>query len=165
MANTKHVDIDLTIFETKQSFDYDLDECIKIMCEDKISKLCLPLQRLVYSLKYYQLLNITVNTENKSIFENFINEIYKHFLDDYGHLTTKHKQHSYQINQMLLNSQYFVDCNISKCSYTSRHHLSTTKKEENIDSESRIQFFKETMDSLHFYFFHLFHTGLRVRDG
>ena len=156
MADKKQEEIDLTIFKTEKS-DIECNEN-----KDNPIKSCLALKRLITALKYYSLLNVISNNNDKQIFLNFIKCIYKSFLDDYNHLIRKHDKQLQQINQLLIKHKLFASCNILKCQFTARHHKERDDDGNKNAFDAQFEFFKKTMDSLHFYLLHLFHVGLRA---
>ena len=122
------------------------------------------------ALKYYSLLNVNTNNNDKSIFMDFIKSIYTNFLDDYNHLLYTHDEQLQIINQSLIKDSSFGDCNISKCNFASRHHKKRTNNNHDTNDNDNIfdgqfEFYKTTMDSLHFYLLHLFHVGLRTMEN
>lgn len=131
---------------------------------NNIDSLCNPLQRLISAIKFYSSLDLNDNTD-KTRFMDFFNNIYVNLLNDFQHLTSKHHHQIYEINQLLLQSKQYTPCDISKCEYTSRHHQSDTSITSSIineDGDNKLHFYKTKMDSLHFYLFHLFQSGLRI---
>merc|ERR1712024_161793 len=59
----------------------------------------------------------------------------------------------------------FIKCNIKRCEFTARHRSQRDndgKKKNALDPV--LSFYKETMDSLHFYLFHCFDAGLRTKN-
>ena len=102
------------------------------------------------------------------MFEEFICSVYAQYLNDFNHLLTKHKDQVYEINQILIKSNDFnSDCDLKQCGYTTRHNSRETEivNAEQMDTNkehSKFKFFKQSVDSLHFYLIHLFQIGLRV---
>ena len=152
----KEINLNLTIFKTDQS---------DIECNDNNDdpiKCCSALKRLVTGLKYYSLLNVITNQDHKQIFINFIKSVYTKFLDDYNHFLEKHDEQLEKINESLIQDVSFGDCNISKCKFATRHHKERGGNDNNNKFDGQFEFYKTTMDSLHFYLLHLFHVGLRA---
>ena len=134
---------------------------------------CSALSRLIAALKYYQILNIDENKNNGDIFEHFINESYipVNLINDYTHLIEEHEEDVYDINQWILSSLHNnKKCNIEKCQHTFRHY--NDKNQDNKDendilttssSEPNLTFFCNLFDLLHFYLYHLYETGHRIK--
>eukprot|EP01084_Bolivina_argentea_P234502 394798_1 len=98
-------------------------------------------------------------------FSDFMTRIYKTFLDDYIHLVVKHSN-SNDINSILMNCARFRSCSAVRCNFTARHQCIQRDMEHHENKnknlpDSKLNFLIETMDSLHFYLFHLFDCGLR----
>ncbi len=55
-------------------------------------------------------------------------------------------------------------CQIRRCSFSSRHHETRTDI-ENAPNNEDLNFYMETMHSLHFYLYHLFDVGLRIKSS
>eukprot|EP01084_Bolivina_argentea_P297762 513035_1 len=124
---------------------------------------CISLCRLATALRYYSLLDIIQNKQHQEILIHFMKEVYTQILDDYNHLLAFHNTQIQQINTYLIQQKQFKSCDsMNNCAYTSRHHQSSTNNNNKISTDPTLHFYKQTMDSLHFYCFHLFHSGLRV---
>eukprot|EP01084_Bolivina_argentea_P226124 382004_1 len=123
---------------------------------------CIAVKNLVHASQYYSSLNIINNAEDQNVFIHFIRNTYTHLLNDYNHLVTKHNNLD-QINKAIINNKEYGKCDIKTCSFTARHHQTKT---QNTDSrkalDNVLNFYKITMDSLHFYLVHLFECGLRT---
>ncbi len=165
--NTKSFnDFDLNIFKQENIDNNDNDKCESI---DN----CISIQKLSVALKYYELMDIINNISHRDAFTNFIIEIYHKFLDDFTHLVNHHSNHLNDIYIHLINTNKFNECKMANCVYTARHyhHRRDVDKDGNVDKnvlDPEVSFFAETMDSLHFYLFHLFECGLRsiiTEDG
>ena len=122
---------------------------------------CDSVQRLLCGLKTYSYLDITKNVLHQSQFIEHMEEQYTEFLDDYIHLMCDHSHQVELINNAL------DPCDIKKCKCTFRRHSKEYNVEtrENIDiQDESLRFYATTMDSLHFYLYHLFDVGLRVKS-
>eukprot|EP01084_Bolivina_argentea_P295965 509665_1 len=149
---------DLNVFK---KVDED-DECEQDSNDNTIQN-CSSLNRLCSGLKYYSLLDIINNIDHMNIFNNFIHDVYKTtLLDDFTHLVQKHGNHIQKINDELINTNKFKQCNINKCSFSTRHYRMETNTNNNNVFDPILKFYKDVMDSLHFYMFHLYDCGLRV---
>eukprot|EP01084_Bolivina_argentea_P288405 494998_1 len=120
---------------------------------------CKAFERLISSLKRYEILNITGDTKHFDDFISFMTDIYHSFLDDMTHLQQKHDDLQ-QINEEVTKKQLLASCNILKCAYTSRHYLDNYDNEKH---DKRAKFYKSAFDGLHYYFLHLFETGMRTQ--
>eukprot|EP01084_Bolivina_argentea_P104805 187642_1 len=117
-------------------------------------KECNAVNRLIVALKHYASLDVMINKNHADVFINFIHNIYGKILDDYIHLQKHHSHELYEINQ-LLTKEYELLCDMSTCKYTSRHYEEIETK--NV-SDPTLNFYIQTMDSLHFYLFHALRT-------
>ena len=145
-------DIDLTIFS---SIDGHSPEHIK----------CVNIKRLLTGLSYYANLDIIQNTKHQSLFTKFMNEIYTNQIcDDFHHLT-KHHQHQMELIQRIaVESYHLSSCDLSTCSYSDRHYRikQETEYESNItNNDHHLSIYKDIMDSLHYYVYHLTEAGFR----
>lgn len=93
-------------------------------------------------------------------FHNFMQESYKfQVIDDFHHLQKYHDNELEAIYQTAKIKRQLIDCNIDTCSYSNRHYR--VKSDNNKSSDNNWNFYKNTMDSLHFYIYHLHHVALR----
>ena len=124
---------------------------------------CCSIQRLLCSLKYYTLLNSQDSTQNKAIFNQFIMDIYKYqMIDDFNHMTHQHGQELDQIMEHCINEYKFIRCDIDTCDYSSRHYrVSNDQHKSKNKMEPQELIYCDTLDSIHYYLFHLFQSGLR----
>eukprot|EP01084_Bolivina_argentea_P252480 423795_1 len=122
---------------------------------------CQAMQRLFAALSYYSKLNIVGNTNDKELFTVFYNETYDNrFIDDYIHFNNHHSHQIESIEaELTINNK---TCNISKCLFTSRHYK---QMNESTKLSKTISFYKHMFDGLHFYFYHCFHVGLRIKKA
>ena len=147
-------EFDLSIFKHQND---ECTNCIK----------CTPINRLLSALKYYSMLDIVNNTKHQDIFNDFINNIYgQQLINDYIHLINEHAQDLEEIHSSIINNKMFSKCNIKTCHFTSRH-----ESEKDNDGNKKnaldpvLDFYKQTMDGLHFYLFHCFDAGLRTKKA
>eukprot|EP01084_Bolivina_argentea_P232021 391145_1 len=155
-SNTNTSDNELTLPDDLSTFQKEIiNEC-------KSVETCQIIKRLAVALKYYSSLDVVNNSEQQDTFIDFITMNYTKVLDDYVHLVNHHGNDLSEINDQLAGDGLFSDCNISNCSFTARHYQ-TNNNYKNA-SDSALHFYKQTMDSLHFYLLHLFDTGLRTRN-
>ena len=151
----KPTELDLSVFEVEKPIE----------CNDyKTYQQCPSIARLAVSLKYYSALDISNNEIHRDIFHHFITTLHQTMLDDYIHFIKNHGHQIENINKYFLTNLGFKDCNINDCRYSSRHHrvdnLKSIAKTTKIDSS--FNFHLHTLDSLHFYVFHIFDAGLRT---
>eukprot|EP01084_Bolivina_argentea_P253538 425920_1 len=142
-TQTKHNNIDSTIFDS-QNDESENDIFIK---------------RLSTALKYYSQLDIINNSKHKDLFMHFIQQKYTQLIDDFTRLTKENKEKLYSIRELLIKNEDFKICDIKKCNFSTRH---SNEINENIQMDPILNFYKITMDSLHFYIFHLFDCGMRT---
>eukprot|EP01084_Bolivina_argentea_P238718 401080_1 len=136
------------IFKQENDNDYE--------CNRNDYMQCKPMKRLFAALKHYSMLNITGNQMDKEVWNRFVNEIYGNFIDDYIHFNNEHSHELETIHNEIINGKTILNpCKISKCAFTSRHHEQTSKTNEN-ELNPTEHFYKQTMDSLHFYLHHSF---------
>ena len=122
---------------------------------------CIAIQRIICLLKYYSLLNIVNNAFDRDIFNNFINDIYgEAFINDYIRLINNHKHDLHEINKYLMDNKIFKQCDIKNCLFTQRHFVDNKQEIKN-ELNPFLNFYKQIIDSLHFYLYHLFECGLR----
>ena len=142
---------------------------VKCEKEPNVIDGCDALKRLRHALKYYSKFDIINNPNDKNIFANFIIDTYKNFLNDYIHLVDNHSKQIQQINEQLEKDGNFNNCNIKTCKFTSRHYRTNNLQNDNNNDNNRdedddlLNFYTDTIDSLHFYLLHLFDCGLRVK--
>ena len=150
-----HQHFDTIIFE-----DHKIDPC-----SNNEYKKCKAIKRLLSCLKYYTDLDIKNNTINIEMFIKFMNNVYRHqILDDFHHFIKKHDSQLQEIIQYFINCD---DCDINQCQFTARHYRYRSNEKEQIEIENNYKLDKylnlniDTMDSFHFYIFHLFQTSFR----
>eukprot|EP01084_Bolivina_argentea_P211245 359357_1 len=142
---------------------FRIDDLDDLHCNNKDYTQCQAMKRLLAALKYYSMLEIIDNKNDRELWNNFINQIYLNLIDDYIHFNNHHSHELENINTQITNKEsIFNPCDVSKCAFTSRHHNQTSQTNENTLTPTE-QFYKQTMDSLHFYLFHCFHVGLRIK--
>ena len=157
--------IDLEVFKNDAA-----DQCNK---NNKFNVMnCSALSRLMATLKYFQVLNVNESKDDADIFEHFINEVYVpvKLVDDYTHLMEEHEEDIYDLNQWILSSlNNNKKCNIEKCQHTYRHYndKNDNNKDQNNNSTTscnpNLKFFFNLFDLMHFYLYHLYETGHRVK--
>ena len=140
---------------------------IKCDVEPNIVEGCDALNRLRYAMQYYSKFDIINNETDRNIFSNFIMDTYTNFLNDYIHLIDNHSKQLQDINQQLEKDTNLNKCDVKTCKFTSRHYQRSNMQQENNNNDDEsinlLNFYIDTMDSLHFYLLHLFDCGLRVK--
>ena len=127
---------------------------------------CPSIQRLISLLEMYEDLDVINNNEDQNMFVRQMNDTRecKYFLDDYIHLIS---DHSHQLETICVSLD---PCNdIARCVSTSRNYQTDNMEEmklytEEDDDDEVLNFYINTMDSLHFYLYHLFDVGLRMQS-
>eukprot|EP01084_Bolivina_argentea_P220681 373956_1 len=146
---------DLSIFDNEQ-------HTISSDCNDSGYQNCDSMRRLFVALKYYSTLDIV--EKDREIFTNFINNKYQYsdFINDYIHFN---HHHTHELNHMyrdvINDDSSFNKCQISSCTFTKRHHNIDTQQDDT-DMDDSSKFYRQTMDSLHFYLFHCYDVGIRT---
>eukprot|EP01083_Nonionella_stella_P002765 7931_1 len=150
-------------------FDKDDNQCVA----SDYTK-CYAMKRLISSSKYHSMLNKTqftrfmktvFNMDCAEVFTRFMNEVYngkgKGLIDDYIHFQEHHEHEIERINRDLIESNRFSHCSIVECEFTRRHmHVNAQSASA---SDTKLCFYGETFDALHFHLFHCFEAGLRMR--
>ena len=144
---TVNTTIDLSIFGRNG------DHCNNLDCE--------ALKRIMISMKYASMLEDSSIRED-ILLEFFQNE-YTNLLDDYHHLIKVHGHEAHKLKEILM-SNHGISCDgISHCNASSRHHRNPDISDlYDNNNDPSFMIFSETLDSLHFYIFHLYDVGLRV---
>eukprot|EP01084_Bolivina_argentea_P279411 477679_1 len=124
---------------------YDYNQC------DRDFKHCDAVTRIIKILSYYDRLNIASNEQYQDKFIKLMS-IYKQFVDDFIHL---HNNHCDELKHM---NEELIECKITTCDFTSRHHGSVATINDN-----KLRFYVQLMDTLHFYLYHCFHAGIRSK--
>ena len=136
-------------------------------CSNDIS-VCARIERLLSSLKYYDQLNASNHENGKQLFCDFMDTIYESkIFDDFYHLTKCHQKDLIDIKDLAISQYKMTKCELSNCNHSDRHfrvrtdHIYNNDKKNNIDDDKYWKLHQETMDTLHFYVFHLYQGGLR----
>eukprot|EP01084_Bolivina_argentea_P084030 152082_1 len=138
------------------------DKTVGLACNEDYTK-CQAMRRLFAALKYYSMFNIMDNEDHREIVNKLMENTYDQFINDYIHFNNHHTHEIETIhNEIINNNSLFTECNIKLCSFTTRHHRNNTQQNQNLLSK-RLNFFKKTMDSLHFHLFHCFDVGIRIK--
>eukprot|EP01084_Bolivina_argentea_P011578 21636_1 len=85
-------------------------------------------------------------------------------LDDYIHLILDHDHDLEHIHDSLCVNKQFKECNVHQCLFSRRHHRNRGKDDtQNIVNNYKFMFYRDLMDSTHWYLFHLWDYGFRRR--
>ena len=134
--------------------------CRFLVCRNY--KKCVAITRLAAVLKFYSHADIINDQRDCNYFTELMNTIYhQQFLDDYHHLIKRHKDEIEEINEYFIREKSMINCSLPLCQYNSRHHRSKHNKQEINQFDRKLTKYTDTLDSLHFYIFHLFDFGLR----
>eukprot|EP01084_Bolivina_argentea_P158579 276218_1 len=107
-----------------ETFSSDGSNCFGKDAEkqDIVIKKCDHLYRLLTGLKYYSLLNISNNALSHNLFTEFCINIYKNALNDYIHIISIHSHQLEIIIEILIKTDVFGVCTLSKCHLFQRHY-------------------------------------------
>ncbi len=97
----------------------------------------------------------------------FTKEIYLLLIDDYIHIITKHSNDLNQIYNLMIEKYNIKKCIFNKCLSAIRHHRNRLNDniEQINENECDLEFifYKNILDSIHCYLFHLYDVGLRIK--
>lgn len=114
------------------------------------------LNRLSIALSYYSTLDITNSPKDVDSFIQFVTTIYHHLIDDYIHMVKIHGHQIKDIKDTLLDQDSFNVFDIKQCLFTARHHrVDIEKQNEDIKDNGTFDAYKDVMDSLHYFIFHV----------
>eukprot|EP01084_Bolivina_argentea_P093074 167414_1 len=133
-------------------------------CNFFVEKRCQPVERIINILKYYSLLDINNNEHDKQQLTKFCLESHKSLLDDYIHVITKHNNAKdlKTIFNILSDHENYIACNLVNCSSCFRHWSNEENNNEEQQSSKEFIFYRDIMDQIHCYVFHLYDVGLRI---
>ena len=157
---TSEVSFDLSIFEQSLTSMKS--------CSEKAEE-CIVTKRILTALLYYSRLDTTDNMNDRSIFINFMDTIYKHQVyDDKFHFIKFHQDDIESVVRLATTSYSYKPCDLAICTYSDRHfrvnqQAAHNKSISNCNDDAMKYFnvYTEIMDSFHFYLFHLTDGGLR----
>ena len=133
MAIGKSSEIDSSMFENMTDNNQDFLS----WRYDKKYDICVVIDRLLTPLSYYSDLNIN-NTNDKLIFINFFENVYKYkIIDDFHRLTKYHGNTDdiFLILNLAIKSFKLLECDVSSCLYCDRHHRMVNGKLEQDDDD------------------------------
>ena len=141
-------------------------------------KQCDYLQRMLDALKYYRLLkmdNDDPSTNTNEVFISFCNTAYTQLLNDYQHIIATHEPHLEELNNQILNDDNYGKCKYSECNLSRRSNDNSIRKPSHQQSiadqtgeinkiDPKFVFYREILDSMHYYLWHLFEVGMRINS-
>ena len=137
-------------------------------CDNGDFKHCISISRLCLTIRYYQSLKIFKKEprQESDIFTAFMVHIYQHqVLDDYHHLIKNHADDIQDIYKYFINEKGVKKCNGINCEFATRHHRILQQQQQQSQQKralsAKTMFYREIIDSLHVYLFHLYQYGLR----
>ena len=130
-----------------------------------ILKNCQYLSRMLNAIKYVQSLHDNIEDEvtRNCAFEMYINEEYRSGLQDYNHIISTHSHHLEDIYEQL------DECSLSECKMAARcnnndRRMKNVHGSDNDNSNSsKIKFYSDLIDRIHFWLFHQFEVGMRIQ--
>eukprot|EP01084_Bolivina_argentea_P318559 552471_1 len=146
--------------------------------ETKIDiKSCDYLCRILHALQLYKSLNNLNNpsNDNINIWTDFCLDKYTQIVDDYSHIISSHSEQIEEINNQLINDQTIGNCIASNCTLLTRyygrrrsddiHEAKNDSKENEPEIQEKLSFYVDLLESMHYWLFHLFHTGMRTKKN
>ena len=128
---------------------------------------CKSLSNLLDALKYYKSTQENFKDEAtvNMAMEIYFNEEYKNFLEDYNHIICTHSEHLEEIHKQL------GKCEISQCKMAHRYSNDIRRKgvdeiksdNQVINTNSKLNFYLELLDIIHFWLYHQYDSGMRVK--
>eukprot|EP01083_Nonionella_stella_P277164 942225_1 len=135
-------------------------------CDTSDYTKCDAMGRLISSFQHYSMLKMNKSVDSDEILMRFMNDVYngkcKGLIDDYIHFKEHHEHELERITRKLRKSNAFNGCSILECEHT-RRHMNEPSTSCTDTTDSKLLFYEDTFDALHFHLFHCFEAGLRVR--
>ena len=138
----------------------------------KSSKCDQIMNRMISALIFYSTINPLNNTKHESKFIQFCNETYSELLDDYIHVMDKHQNDIDQINdRMKTDLDLMRECHTEykNCALLLRHYRNREKENVDLSPSSSysysLSFYIDLLDTIHCFWYHSFHLGLRARTN
>eukprot|EP01084_Bolivina_argentea_P279157 477212_1 len=141
------------------SADDEKTECVSI------EKGCRYTTRVISALKDYESLDIN-NDSNKSELIKLCYQSYPSLLDDFIHVLDEHNNEPDLdlIFNLLANTGEFMECNVNKCTFAMRYHRDRHNDTQSTDEDPQFIFYRDLMDQIHCFLYHLYDTGLRIKS-
>eukprot|EP01084_Bolivina_argentea_P210261 357953_1 len=136
-----------------------------LQCES-ISK-CRRLANIIDILKIYQKLDVENNEKDKMQLVNLCQQQYVSVLDEYIHILQKHNNENDldKILDLMSNKHNFRECTLNNCVLATRYHRDRRNQSHfNKDNDKYVEFYRNLIDQIHCFLFHLYDTGLRVSN-
>ena len=130
------------------------------VCTDSDYSQCAAINRLDVALKYFSVLDVKNDSDHQNIFIAFIEEVHHQILDDNNHLMLCHNDKLQEISDHIIGKE---ECAMNGCAATQRHFETETKTTS--DEDELINFYVSLFDSLHFWIYHCFDGGYRVKPN
>ena len=123
----------------------------KVNCNEV--KYCIALERLIHALKIYKL--IGNQQDMNALIEYF--QSYQDVINDFNHVIQAHNNEQ---DLSYIKEKWSHDCDKDKCEMTKRYFRNREK-----DKGIKGIFWRDLMDSVHCYLYHLEDLGYRVKDS
>eukprot|EP01084_Bolivina_argentea_P210378 358099_1 len=135
------------------AFDVKVQESILQDINNKCESItrCTYTERVLEALNYYESMNINNPTHQQKIVKYF-KENNNSFVDDYIHGNDL---------EIIDSECHFMECQMVQRHYRDRRHQITKIEIDN--NNLFVEFYRELMDGIHCYLYHLYDVGLRVR--
>eukprot|EP01084_Bolivina_argentea_P266085 451211_1 len=159
------IDALLKHFETTEIYNPNLFESKLLQC-NSLKKRCSGIERIIHAMKYYKALNTEAKQSEESFIE-FCTQTYTLLLDDFIHIIQIHTNDLEHIINHMWNEYGIEQCHINNCTSLLRHYENDNQKistNTNSSKNDNFIFYRNTMDSIHCYFFHSYDIGLRVKQ-
>ena len=156
--------VDLSIFTNKEECDCNWNG------DGSILAYCPSVARLVAALDFYASLAPQIKEEEAQLklMEFMSTAVHPHFLDDVVHFTTMHDNDLESVHAEVCSLwPRLGSCSLSECAMAGRH--CEVEQERRVDGDgalsldSKVQFWVDSLDQLHFYVLHAFEAGFRVK--
>eukprot|EP01084_Bolivina_argentea_P102153 183054_1 len=121
-------------------------------------KQCKAVKQIMNALKYYQ--TWTSKPPNYNTLYEYCTDKFSSLLDDYNHIIEVHHDHTETIYDIIMDT--LGVCNFNNCAFVERHHRN--RNDEANQLETSASFWTNTLDSIHFYFFHLYDFNYRTKS-
>ena len=164
--NAKNAKTGSKLVQPKHANNKSISRSSPSLCSDNI-KDCMAIKRLLVSLSYYNTLNTHNNNNDQALFCDFMDTIYQsQIYDDVYHLTKYHQNEIESILNLAIIAYKMEKCDLSHCTHSNRHfRVKQLQKDNNNNNNNKyFNLYEETMDTIHFYVFHLIQGGLRVTN-
>eukprot|EP01084_Bolivina_argentea_P280652 479994_1 len=153
------------LFASKNTPIRTLPAMLKDDCSKNIDK-CNRTKKVIKTLKYYESLDIINNSKDIETFVRFCHEKGNQWLlDNYIHILNVHNNEN-DLNYIfdLLIQNGLPHCNIMKCTVSLRHYRNRHDDKYGMNTyDKEFLFYRNVMDQIHCFLYHLYDTALRVK--